>query len=45
MVSSYHHPIYDSALSNWRVVEVDLPNHSGQGKTKDRRIEVVYMNY
>lgn len=44
-ISGYHCDMYDKALSHWRLVEFDLPNHSGQGVTKQRRTECLWMNY
>jgi len=44
-ISGYHNPEYDKALNHWRVVEFDLPNHSGQGVTKQRRTECVWLNF
>lgn len=45
MLSGYRSPLYDEALKGWRREEWDLPNHSGQGKTKQRRIECLWMNW
>lgn len=42
-ISHYEHELYESL--NWRTVEFDVPNHSGQGHEKQRRIERLYMNY
>lgn len=44
-ISSYHNPLYDEMLKNWRIKEIDMPNHSSQSATKERRTEVLYMNY
>jgi site-specific DNA-adenine methylase len=44
-ISGYRNDLYDSRLANWRCVEFDMPNHSGQRKTKQRRIEALWMNY
>ncbi len=37
--------MYDRALADWRRVEINRPNDSGQGKKKQRRIEVVLMSW
>jgi DNA adenine methylase len=44
-ISSYPNTLYDTTLAGWRKITFDLPNHSGQGKTKARRIEVLWMNF
>lgn len=43
MVSHYPCELYDSL--GWRTLDFDMPNHSGQGATKERRVERLYMNY
>jgi DNA adenine methylase len=43
-ISGYACPLYDDALAGWTRTTFDLPNHSGQGKTKQRRIEVLWEN-
>lgn len=42
-ISHYPHALYDSL--GWRVRDFFLPNHSGQGVTKQLRCERLYMNY
>jgi site-specific DNA-adenine methylase len=44
-ISGYRNDLYDSRLATWRRVEFDMPNHSGQKKSKERRIEALWMNY
>jgi DNA adenine methylase len=44
-LSGYRSTLYDKALQGWRRVEFDMPNHSGQGKAKQRRTECVWLNY
>ena len=39
MISGYHCDLYDRQLSNWKLHEFHMPNHSGQGEKKQRRIE------
>ena len=47
MLCGYHNELYDRVLARpgWRCVEFNLPNNSGQNKKKERRIEVVWLNY
>jgi DNA adenine methylase len=42
-VSGYANPLYDRALSRWYRHEFDMPNHSGQGREKERRAEVLWI--
>jgi DNA adenine methylase len=44
VISSYPNALYDNALSSWERIEIPMPNHSGQGKTKQPRTEVVWLN-
>lgn len=43
-LSGYRSELYDSALAGWTRHEFDMPNHSGQGGTKQRRIECLWKN-
>src|SRR5262249_41861795 len=43
-LSGYASPLYDEALAGWEWVDWDMPNHSGQGKRKQRRVERLWMN-
>lgn len=45
VLSGYHCPLYDRSLRSWECYEFEMPNHSGQGKTKQRRVEVVWQNF
>jgi DNA adenine methylase len=45
MLSGYRCDIYDDALADWRRVDFDMPNHSGQGETKQRRTESLWLNF
>ncbi len=47
MVSGYDCPEYRGwyDANGWRRVEFDIANHSSQAKTKERRTEIVWMNY
>jgi DNA adenine methylase len=44
-ISGYHNSLYDGFLRDWHTVEWNLPNHSSQAKQKQRRIEVMWMNF
>jgi DNA adenine methylase len=44
VLSGYANSIYDESLGSWKRHEFDMPNHAGQNKTKERRVEVVWMN-
>ncbi len=44
-LSGRHNDMYDRALVDWRRVEINRPNDAGQGKTKQRRIEVVWLSW
>jgi DNA adenine methylase len=44
-ISGYDHPLYRAALDGWRATRFDVPNNAGQGKSKARRTECVWMNY
>lgn len=43
LLSGYRSPLYDRELAGWTRHEFDLPNHSGQGRTKQRRVECVWV--
>jgi DNA adenine methylase len=43
LLSGYACPLYDRRLSRWRRHEAPMPNHSGQGKSKQRRVEVLWV--
>lgn len=43
VVSGYRVPLYDAALKGWEYREFAMPNHSGQGKSKQPRIESVWI--
>lgn len=44
MLSGYRSAMYDNMLAGWTRHEFDMPNHSGQGETKQRRIECLWIN-
>jgi DNA adenine methylase len=41
-ISGYRSTLYDDALDGWTRHEFDMPNHSGQGVTKQRRVECLW---
>lgn len=43
-LSGYRNRLYDTVLNYWKRYDFDMPNHSGQGKTKQRRVECVWTN-
>lgn len=43
VLSGYGSPLYDARLASWERVEHDLPNHSGQGRSKQRRTECLWI--
>jgi DNA adenine methylase len=43
VLSGYPSPLYDSRLAGWQRVAFNMPNHSGQGRSKERRTEVVWI--
>lgn len=43
-LSGYANPLYDAVLRDWKRTDFLMPNHSGQGKTKQRRIECLWEN-
>lgn len=45
LISGYDSELYRQYLSGWRRVEFTMPNHSGQGQVKERRTEVLWMNF
>jgi hypothetical protein len=43
VLSGYPSSLYDARLADWRRIEFDLPNHSGQGHRKQRRLERLWI--
>jgi DNA adenine methylase len=43
VLSGYPSPLDDARLADWRRVEFDMPNHSGQGRRKQRRLERLWV--
>jgi DNA adenine methylase len=44
VLSGYPSALYDTRLAGWRRIVFDMPNHSSQGKSKQRREEVIWIN-
>jgi DNA adenine methylase len=44
IISGCHGQLYDQALRTWTCLEKDMPNHAAQGKHKQRRTEVLWLN-
>lgn len=42
-VSGYHSELYDNMLADFETHEFGMPNNAGQGKTKQRRTEVLWV--
>jgi DNA adenine methylase len=45
IISGYSAPLYNRALKGWKVKRKAVANHSGQSKVKEKRTEVLWMNY
>jgi DNA adenine methylase len=45
MISGYHSPLYKKTLVGWKCKKKEIANHSGQSKSKERRLECIWMNY
>lgn len=45
-ISGYRSEMYDDLLpeTRWERVEFDMPNHSGQGEKKQRRVECLWIS-
>ena len=44
IISGYDNDLYSKMLRNWNKIEINMPNHMGQGKTKQRRVECLWSN-
>jgi DNA adenine methylase len=44
ILSGYRSSLYDHALASWERHEIEKPNNAGQGKTKERRTEVLWLS-
>jgi DNA adenine methylase len=45
VISGYSSPLYNRMLKGWKVKRKNVANHSSQKKSKERRLEVLWMNY
>lgn len=45
IISGYSAPLYNRTLKGWKVKKKNICNNSSQAKTKDKRVEVLWMNY
>ena len=45
MISTYENPLYSKMLKDWRCVAFDVPNNMSKASSKERKQELVYMNY
>jgi hypothetical protein len=45
LVSGYSTPLYERVLAGWDRREYQMKNHSGQGKLKQARTEVLWANF
>ena len=45
ILSGYPNKLYEGRLSDWRIHDIDMPNHAAGGKTKRRMTERLWMNY
>ena len=44
-ISGYRNVEYDRWLKDWRRFDFEMPNNSGQGKSKQRRTESFWINW
>jgi DNA adenine methylase len=45
LISGYPSPLYEKYLKGWKMNCRPIANHSSQSKQKEKRIEVLWMNY
>jgi DNA adenine methylase len=45
VISGYSSPLYKKTLEGWKMRKKDVANHSSQSKSKQRRVECLWMNY
>jgi DNA adenine methylase len=45
ILSGYSNPLYEEALAGWGRKVVDRPNNAAGGKTKARKLEVIWCNW
>lgn len=44
LISGYRCPLYDEALRRWTRHEREVPNNAASGKSKERKVECVWVN-
>lgn len=45
VISGYSSPLYNRTLKGWKVKKKNVANNAGQGKVKEKRTEVIWLNY
>lgn len=45
ILSGYYSPLYNKIYKGWNFYSKEMPNHSSQGKSKERRLECLWMNF
>lgn len=45
IISGYSSPLYNRTLKEWNQKKKTMANHSGQSKVKEKRVEMIWMNY
>ena len=45
VLSGYPSPLYEELYSGWRTVQFDIANHAAGGKSKERKTEMLWMNW
>lgn len=45
LISGYRSDMYDGQLASWNRVEREVANHSGQSRTKSRKVECLWKNF
>lgn len=45
IISGYYSPLYKRLYKGWNSAKKQVVNHSSQQKTKDKRLEMLWMNY
>jgi DNA adenine methylase len=43
-ISGYASPLYDQVLLGWKRFEFSMPNHASQARSKQRRVEVLWLS-
>ena len=45
IISGYYSRLYKETLVGWKCKKKEIANHASQNKTKDRKVECIWMNY